>query len=240
MSCSAVALCVRDVAVAFGGRRGASGRGIDVAAWDVAAGAQVAVCGPSGSGKTTLLDTLAGLRAPDRGRVWWDGDEITAMSQPQLDRWRRARVGLVFQQFHLFPGLSALENVLLPFRFRGFTVPAEARRRVRDLLATAALPEGRRVTELSRGEMQRVALVRALATAPPVVLADEPTASLDRDTAAHVGSIMRAMCREARATLVVATHDPALAATLDATFHIAEGTLRGPAGEPAARTRAAA
>ena len=155
------------------------------------------------------------------------------------DRWRRETVGLVFQQFHLFPGLSALENVLLPLRFDRWSIEPAMRARALKLLERVGVRPDGDVAALSRGEQQRVAVARALLRKPAIVLADEPTASLDRDTARTSSRICSArLCRGANATLVVTTHDPSLASRLDATYDIVDGDLR--ARSPAAVRAAAA
>lgn len=224
---SGASLVLQSVTVTFPDAEGARRRVLDLAAFALTAGTQVAVCGPSGSGKTTLVDLLAGLRVPDAGDVLWDGRSLRLWTEPARDRWRRAEVGLVFQQFHLFPALSVQENVLLPARFRSLRASDADRRRALFLLDAVGVPPQRAVRDLSRGEMQRVALARALFTRPRLVLADEPTASLDRATARRVGDLMRRLCRDAGATLVVATHDQELAATMDSVFDIVDGRLAG-------------
>src|SRR5262249_44987374 len=128
-------LALRDVVLEFGH----GPRGLRIARWRVSAGAHVAVCGPSGSGKTTLLDALAGLRRPDEGGIAWGKVDLANLPQSALDCWRRERVGLVFQQFDLFPGLSAIENVLLPLRFDAWSVAPEARAYAANLLARARI-----------------------------------------------------------------------------------------------------
>jgi len=223
-------LTLHEVALAFG----RTPRGLRIATWHVSAGAHVAVCGPSGSGKTTLLDALAGLRRADEGGIVWGSLDISKLAQFELDRWRRDNMGLVFQQFELFPGLSALENVILPFRFTAWSLPSGARESALDLLERAGVPPTRLVACLSRGEMQRVAIVRALVRRPVIVLADEPTASLDRATGTEVTALMRALCREVSATLIVATHDRALANSLDHVYEIEDGMLAPAVQEEAA------
>src|SRR5262249_38036384 len=219
------ALALREVSLTFGNRSNPGTRGLRVTQWDVCAGAHVAVCGPSGSGKTTLIDALAGLRRVDSGRILWGALELSQLSQSLLDKWRLDCVGLVFQQFNLFSRLSALENVLLPYRFTAWSPPADARARALALLDDAGVTAKRVVADLSRGEMQRVAIVRALVRKPAIVLADEPTASLDRKTGIDITKLMRALCRQTHATLIVATHDRALADALDDVRDIEDGTL---------------
>jgi putative ABC transport system ATP-binding protein len=152
--------------------------------------------------------------------------QVTALPERGADRWRRDTVGLVFQQFHLFPGLSALENVLLPLRFDRWSIEPALRARALKLLQRVGVRPDNDVVEVSRGEQQRVAVARALLRKPAIVLADEPTASLDRDTANVVADLLSSLCRAANATLVVTTHDPSLASRLDAAYDLVEGDLR--------------
>ena len=219
-------LQVVDLRVAYSDRGRMARTVLDIPAFDVAGAMQVALCGPSGSGKTTLLNLLAGLRRPQRGTVHWSVVELTALGQGALDRWRRETVGLVFQQFHLFSGLSALANVLLPLRFTQWSIEARWKRRALDLLERVGIPAHANLQTLSRGEMQRVAVARALLRAPPIVLADEPTASLDLDTGRLIAGVLCTLCREAGATLIVATHDAALADRLDESYEIVDCRLR--------------
>jgi putative ABC transport system ATP-binding protein len=219
-------LALRDVRVAFAEAGHAPRVVLDVPELDIAGGAQVAICGPSGSGKTTLLNVLAGIERAQCGAVHWGTVDIGAMSPRAADRWRRETLGLVFQQFHLFPGMSALENVLLPLRFDRFAIGHAERERGQELLESVGVTADARVERLSRGEMQRVAVARTLVRFPAVVLADEPTASLDRDTAAIVADLLCQLCREQHATLVVVTHDAALADRLDRQFALAAHGLQ--------------
>ncbi|MER7807559.1 ABC transporter ATP-binding protein [Streptomyces sp900116325] len=183
-----------------------------------------AVMGPSGSGKSTFLQCAAGLDKPTSGSVWLAGQEISAMGERQLTRLRRARIGFVFQSFNLLPTLSAEENVLLPLRLDGKRRdPARARR----MLARVGL-DGRadaKPGELSGGQQQRVAIARALITEPDVIFADEPTGSLDTETAAGVLVLLREAVSSYGATVVVVTHDPAVAERADRVLRLAEGRL---------------
>jgi len=188
-------------------------------------GSQVAICGPSGSGKTALLNVLAGLERPWHGVVRWGEVEVTALPECVADRWRRETVGLVFEQFHLFPGLSALENVLLPLRFDRWSIDPPMRARALKLLDRVGVRPNGDVVDLPRGELQRVALARALVRKPAIVLADEPTASLDRDRANVAADLLSSMCRNINATLVVTTHDPMVASRLDRAYDIVDGDL---------------
>jgi putative ABC transport system ATP-binding protein len=221
-----LALEARGVHVAFVDRGSPPRVLLDLRDFRVNAGTQVAICGPSGSGKTTLLHLLGGLERPARGVIRWGGVEVTALSERVGDLWRRETLGLVFQQFHLFPGLSALENVLLPLRFDRWSIAPEWRARALKLLERVGVRPDIDAALLSRGEQQRVAVARALLRRPAIVLADEPTASLDRNAANAVSDLLSSMCRGVNATLVVTTHDPLLAQRVDQAFEIADGRLR--------------
>ena len=208
-------LQIRNLVVAFEDGAGMRRTVLDIPAFDLDGTRQLALCGASGAGKTTLLHLLAGIEAPRRGSIRWGEVEVTALRGRPLDRWRRLTVGLVFQQFHLFPRLSALENVVLPARFDHCRLAAETASRAHDLLRRVGVDPGRGVYSLSRGEMQRVAVARALVQRPAIVLADEPTASLDAASAQETLALLATLCRDHRATLIVATHDQGLARTLD-------------------------
>ncbi|MDJ1136817.1 ABC transporter ATP-binding protein [Streptomyces iconiensis] len=183
-----------------------------------------AVMGPSGSGKSTFLQCAAGLDRPTSGTVRLAGREVSAMRERELTRLRRERIGFVFQSFNLLPTLTAQENVLLPLRLDGKRRdPVRARR----MLARVGL-EGRadaRPGELSGGQQQRVAIARALITEPDIVFADEPTGALDKDTAADVLGLLRESVSAYGATVVVVTHDPAVAARADRVLRLADGRL---------------
>jgi putative ABC transport system ATP-binding protein len=217
-------LLAENIAVAYPLPRGGRLTVLDIAGIELPAGSHSAVCGPSGSGKTTLLHVLCGIESPAAGRIFWDGVDLFALGEAARDRWRRLNVGLVFQQFHLFASLSPLENVLLPARFRSFRVGTTANR-ARALLDRVGVRPAGETTHLSRGEMQRVALARALLFTPPLVLADEPTASLDAEAAAQVADLLFSGCRETGATLVLVTHDATLAARCDQVMNLAAGRL---------------
>lgn len=190
------------------------------------AGESVAVTGPSGAGKSTFINTITGLERPTAGSVRWNDVDITQLTEAARDRWRATNVGLVMQDFHLFPGLSAVENVLLPARFRHLRLPGDLRDRAAALLAAVGLDAGGRgVATFSRGEMQRVAIARALLPRPGVIVADEPTASLDAESGAAVATLLTGLAREAGATLVVVTHDPALSGRLGRRLTLADGRL---------------
>ena len=166
---------------------------------------QAVLLGESGSGKTTLLHVIAGITRPDRGSVEVDGRDITQMPESVCDRYRAAKIGYVFQTFNLLPGFSALENVLLGMTFgQGGADPARAR----ELLGRVGL--GKRLTHkpgaLSVGEQQRVAVARALANRPKLLLADEPTANVDRGNQQHIIDLVRDQCRAEGVALLIVTH----------------------------------
>jgi len=184
---------------------------VDSVSLDISFGESVAVTGPSGAGKSTLLALLAGLDVPTRGRVLFEGEDLTQLDEDGRARLRAQRVGFVFQSFHLIPALTALENVMLPLELAG---RKDARRAARDTLQRVGLQErtGHYPRQLSGGEQQRVALARAFVTAPVVLFADEPTGNLDTATGARVGELLFELNATARTTLVLVTHDRELAA----------------------------
>jgi len=188
------------------------------------AGASLAVVGPSGSGKSTLLAGLAGLEEPDAGSVQVDGEDLFAMRPGALAAFRGRRIGFVFQSYRLLPALSAEENVRVPLELAGAEDAAE---RARDWLERVGLAARRahRPSRLSGGEQQRVALARALAVRPALILADEPTGNLDRDTGAAMCDLLFALCGEARAALLYVTHDEELARRADRARSMRDGRL---------------
>ncbi|PTW41668.1 MULTISPECIES: ABC transporter ATP-binding protein [Rhodovulum] len=202
---------------------------------DIPAGSRVAVTGPSGSGKSTLVNIVTGLAPPGTGRVLWDGTDIAELPEGRRDRWRGANIGLVMQDFHLFPGLSALENVLLPARLSR-VADAAMEARARTLLAEVGLARpGQPVETMSRGEMQRVAVARALLRAPGVIVADEPTASLDPENGAAIGALLIELAERSGATLIVVSHDSRLTARLDRVLTLAGGEILSDCGREGAR-----
>lgn len=192
---------------------------------ELEAGAHLALTGPSGSGKSSLLSALAGLDRPADGRVIWGDTDLARLSERARDRWRRAQVGLVFQDFHLFGGLDVLGNVLLPAHFGGVKAAA-LKPRAEALIARVGLTRPHQPVErLSRGEMQRVAVARALLLSPAILLADEPTASLDADNAAAIGALLIEVARELGSTLIVVTHDPPLRQRLGRELRLEAGGI---------------
>ena len=172
----------------------------------------VAVMGASGSGKSTLLHVMAGLAPPDEGRVVIDGTDLSTMSDGQLTRFRRRKIGLVFQAFNLIPSLTADDNITLPILADGSNNQIDGR--VERLLDRLGLVSRRhhRPDALSGGEQQRVAIARALVNDPALVLADEPTGSLDSISGQKICRLLRELCEEQHRTIVVVTHEPAVAA----------------------------
>lgn len=194
--------------------------GVDLA---VGGGEVVAILGPSGSGKSTLLHLLAGLDKPTRGEVWWDTVPVHATDNHVLARLRLAKVGLVFQNHYLLQDLSVLENVTLSGRLSGHVDTA----RGESLLRAVGLAARRDFlpTKLSGGERQRVAVARALYAKPAIVLADEPTGSLDRQSAGGVFELLVALARDEGSAVVMVTHDEGLVSDVDRRYYLNEGRL---------------
>jgi putative ABC transport system ATP-binding protein len=193
---------------------------------EIPRGAFAVVMGPSGSGKSTLLQLIGGLDRPSAGEILVDGRLIGQMADDEVTLFRRTHIGFVFQFFNLLPTLTALENVALPFVLDGRS-KAEADRRAAALLAKVGL-EARRhhlPEEMSGGEIQRVAISRALAFNPPLVLADEPTGNLDSKTGQAILSLLRQINREERCTIVMVTHSEEAANYGDRTIFVRDGRI---------------
>lgn len=189
------------------------------------AGGHLAVTGASGSGKSTLVNILTGLERLQKGTIRWGGTEIGDLSESRRDRWRGQTIGLVMQDFHLFEGLSAFDNILLPARLAG-AANAETMERARELLGVVGLTRpGQKVETMSRGEMQRVAAARALVRKPAVIIADEPTASLDSENGAQVADLIVTLAAREKSTLIVVSHDPALIDRFDNRIRLAGGRI---------------
>jgi putative ABC transport system ATP-binding protein len=197
---------------------------LDAIDLDVRRGEFLAVLGPSGSGKSTLLALMAGLDRPSAGEILVDGETIDRLSEDRLALLRRHKIGFVFQSFQLLGNLTARENVLLPMELLGWR---QASRRAGELLDAVGLAErGHHYpSQLSGGEQQRVALARAFAPRPALLLADEPTGNLDGATGRVVLDLLVAMRSEEGATLVLVTHDPAVAALADRRIHLLDGRI---------------
>ncbi|MDX6683571.1 MAG: putative transport system ATP-binding protein [Solirubrobacteraceae bacterium] len=201
-------------------------RALDGVTVDIAAASSVAITGVSGCGKSTLLGLIAGLEAPSAGRVTIDGEDVSGMSERARAQLRRRRLGLVFQSDNLQPFLTALENVGLQLALGG---AADGHDRCMELLVDLGLGDqaDKLPDQLSGGQRQRVAVARALVHRPSLILADEPTGSLDAGNAGAIVDLLRGAQREAGTTLVVVTHDPQVAAAMDRILTLRDGRLVG-------------
>ena len=191
---------------------------------DIPEGQFIALTGASGSGKSTLLGLMAGLDAPTSGTITIDGDEITSMGEDGLAEIRSAKIGFVFQSFHLIPSLTAYENVLIPMEIRGIR---DARDHADKLLRDVDLTDrGHHYpAELSGGEQQRVAIARAFANHPKILLADEPTGNLDSKNGQHIFELMTELHKQRSITLVLVTHDQALASEAQRQIVLRDGVV---------------
>ena len=218
------ALAMRDVVVSF-----PEGRGrrvvLNVPSLQIASGSHLGIRGASGSGKSTLLHVLSGLLVPDQGSLCWGDTSLAVLSEAQRDLWRGQHVGFVFQDFRLFPGLNALENILFPVSFFHWRIPAFLRRRAQGLMERLELPASRRVELLSRGEQQRVAIARAVLREPEILLADEPTASLDSENAQRITELLLDIAIEQGSTLLVVSHDEEVLSQMERTAGLYRGQL---------------
>lgn len=199
---------------------------------DVPAGQFLALMGPSGSGKTTLLNLIAGIDTPTGGMLTVGGRDLTTLNRAQLTRWRADTCGYIFQLYHLIPILTAFENIELPLLLTSLS-KRERRQKVEAALELVGLSDraGHRPTELSGGQEQRVAIARALVTDPPLLVADEPTGDLDRESADAILGLLRQLGRERGKTIVMVTHDARAAAAADRTLHLDKGRLIPPSSE---------
>jgi ABC-type lipoprotein export system ATPase subunit len=194
---------------------------LDIDRFTLDPGAQVALRGSSGSGKTTLLHVIAGILAPDTGTVSVDGVDMAALGESRRDRLRAAKIGYIFQTFNLLQGHTVLDNVLLGM---AFGPPGADRGRARSLLQRVGLADrlGHFPRQLSTGQQQRVAVARALANHPKLVLADEPTGNLDRAHAHAALALIREVCRENEAALLLVSHDEQVLAEFETVIDLAE------------------
>ena len=201
---------------------GSTVRALDAATFDINAGEWVAITGPSGSGKSTLVNLLGCLDRPTSGELKIDGTSVAAMSAKELDRFRADKIGFIFQQFHLIPYLSAIENVMLAQYFHSMTDESEAK------TALEKVGLGARIShlpsELSGGEQQRVCIARALINNPPILLADEPTGNLDAANQKIVASLLGELHRTGH-TIVMVTHDPEMAALAQRKIALSHGKV---------------
>jgi putative ABC transport system ATP-binding protein len=198
------------------------------------AGGQLAITGASGSGKSTFVNAITGLENVTHGNVSWGGTDITRLSSGRRDAFRAGNIGLIMQDFHLFSGLSAFDNVVLPVRLARRLTAEERERALKLLSATGITRPEQKIETLSRGEMQRVAVARALLQRPGVIVADEPTASLDRHAGNEVAELLLRLSSEEGATLVVVTHDAFLAERLGRRICLASGRIEKDSQEVAA------
>jgi ABC-type lipoprotein export system ATPase subunit len=193
---------------------------------DVARGEFIALRGASGAGKSTLLHLFGGLDVPNGGEIWFAGKNLASASEAQLTRLRNARVGFIFQAYHLLPELDALENVCVPARLARVS-SGVAEKRGRDLLARVGLSARteHKPYELSGGEQQRVAIARALMNEPELILADEPTGNLDSHTGQEIVDLLVALRAEKNTTLIIATHDATVAARAPKVIQLTDGEI---------------
>ncbi len=226
MSASSAVLIGRDLYKDYP-MNGAAVHALRGVSLEVHSGEYVAIAGPSGSGKSTLLQLIGGIDVPSRGTVELLGTRLDGLTDRDLTRLRLTRLGFVFQRFHLLPVLTAQENIELPLAEAGVPAP-ERRNRARELLAYVGLEHraSHRATQLSGGEMQRIAIARAIANRPALLLADEPTGELDAATGGEILSLFRRLNQD-NTTLVVITHDEQLAAQAHRVIHMLDGRIRG-------------
>ncbi len=197
---------------------------LDRISFTIPAQQSVAIVGPSGSGKSTLLGLMAGLDHPTSGSIILDGTDITAMTESRMAQFRREKIGYIFQSFHLIPTLTAIENVGVPLELSG---EKRAGDRAAELLSAVGLSDRMRhyPVQLSGGEQQRVAVARAFACRPPILLADEPTGNLDSATGAQIVELLLSLHRDHGTTLVLVTHDVALAALMQRVLSLRDGRV---------------
>lgn len=203
---------------------------LNIADWQLESGQQVLIRGVSGSGKTTLFNVLSGLLRPTNGTVFFDDIALHKLYPAQCDRFRAQYIGYIFQNHYLLNQLSAIENVVMPMAFAKQLSPAQRRKRAQQLLEQVGLAEfvHYRPRQLSTGQRLRVAVARALANKPHLLLADEPTAALDADSTEQVMDLIQASCREQDAILLIASHDPKLSERFEMVVNLQNGRLSMP------------
>jgi putative ABC transport system ATP-binding protein len=201
---------------------GSTVKALDGATFDIQTGEWVAITGPSGSGKSTLVNLLGCLDRPSSGELKIDGVDVASMSAKELDRFRADKIGFIFQQFHLIPYLSAVENVMLAQYFHSMTDEGEAREALEKVGLGARISH--LPSELSGGEQQRVCIARALINNPPILLADEPTGNLDAENQKIVASLLGDLHRAGH-TIVMVTHDPEMAALAQRKIALSHGRV---------------
>jgi putative ABC transport system ATP-binding protein len=219
------AVCLRGLRHVYrdGAREHVVLKGVDM---DIVRGERVALLGQSGSGKSTLLNLIAGIEPPAEGNVWVAGTELSRLGEHARTLFRRSHIGFVYQFFNLIPTLTLLENVRLPRELNGAS-PADARRAAADLLARVGLGDrgGAYPEQISGGEQQRVAIARALAHRPALILADEPTGSLDADTGTQVLELLAETARADGSALLMVTHSEAVAQSAQRVLRLRDGVL---------------
>jgi putative ABC transport system ATP-binding protein len=221
-------LTAKELRVLF---RGSAAPALDVEQLVIEPGARVAIIGPSGAGKTTLAYVLTGIQPVDRGEIRWDDVDLARLSEGARDAWRRRHVGFVFQDFHLVPGMSSLGNVLASCYFAALHPSQGEIERARMLLELVEVPWARAdVATLSRGEQQRVAIARALLRDPPILVADEPTASLDEENGARVVELLTDAAHAGCRTFITVTHDRRLIDAMDQVARLDSGRCAGSSG----------
>ncbi len=193
---------------------------------DVPRGGFVVILGPSGSGKSTMLNMVGCLDLPTKGKVFLDGKDIAKMTEDELAQARGQKIGFIFQQFNLLQNLSALENVMLPMIFQGKSA-AQREERAKYLLSSVNLGDriNHRPSELSGGEQQRIAIARSLANNPEIIVADEPTGNLDSSNGKKIMETLIDLHKNQKKTIIVVTHDPAIAGYSSHVVHIKDGQL---------------
>ena len=226
-------LLVQSVDAVFADAGGASIHALQQVSAEFLPGQLSVIVGPSGSGKSTLLHALAGIVVPQHGLISFGATVVNQLDESRRDAWRLAHCGLVFQEFRLIDELDALGNVLLPAQFQQAGIPAFLRARALELLERFDVPQrAGPVAKMSRGEQQRVALARALLLDPPLILADEPTASLDADNGQRIAAALKALAQAGK-TVVTVTHDDKLVARADSLLRMQAGqVLPAIAGSP--------
>lgn len=188
-------------------------------------GQTICIVGPSGSGKTSLMMLLGGLEKPTSGTITIQNTEITELDENQLAKFRQEHIGIVFQNFHLIPTMTAVENIAIPLEFAG---EKNAFKKAEEALEQVGLKERAKhyPSQLSGGEQQRVAIARAFVSMPKILLADEPTGNLDVETGQKIIDLMFNLCEKSGTTLVLITHDPELAAKCDQRLHLIDGEIQ--------------
>ncbi len=197
---------------------------LNIPEWSIGQGEKIAITGPSGSGKSTLLHLISGIMRPDEGDIYFGENRLSGMNESLRDRFRRDHIGYVLQDFHLIPSLTARENVEIALSRSRIIGRSERRDMVNHWFERVGMLERRehKPAQLSRGQQQRVAIIRALISDPGLVLADEPTGSLDWETADEIAGLLLELCGSERHTLLVVTHDLRMAERFPACVHIHE------------------